>query len=201
MDVGLAEELQRCRAIHAELLAVQGVPALDERQLLLAGFRSLALEHLGSVLGLCTEGRVGSALALIRPLIETVVRGEWLCFCADDLQCQHFMEGRFDRGCIAFRQMTRAVDNVLALGPRLQAIEELNRSMADFTQTGYEAVVPRFETGQLKGTCLPEQKLQSILRTSTLLVASHVDVALRAAQTHSSAAALMQSLEYSIEGE
>ena len=61
-------ELQRCRAMYAELVLLSNLPSLGERQLLLAGFRALALDHLRSIFVLCADGSFRSAFALFRPL-------------------------------------------------------------------------------------------------------------------------------------
>lgn len=109
-------ELQRCRALYAELVPLSNLPSLGERQLLLADFRAQALDHLRSIFVLCAEGLFGSAFALFRPLVETMVRGEWFAFCAEDAYCRAFMVGKYDRGCISFREMTRSLDQIVDMG-------------------------------------------------------------------------------------
>ena len=188
-------ELQRCRALYAELVLLSNLPSLGERQLLLAGFRALALDHLRSIFVLCADGSFGSAFALFRPLIETMVRGEWLAFCAEDKYCRAFMAGKYDRGCISFREMTRSLDQTLDIGPRYRIIESYFLSMADFTHTGHAAIIPRFEALSLERGSLPPHEVVQLLRQATRMTALHVCVALKGAHERETAERIASSLQ------
>ena len=140
VEKALAEGTRVYLALSAEVLG----PQANERMLLLMAFRSLALEHLSAILVLCDSGlAVASAFALLRPLIETVVRGEWLCHVAEDSLCEAFLHQRFDRGCASFRAMATDVDRTISEGPRLLPFVEAYLRLSDFTHTGYDAVIPR----------------------------------------------------------
>jgi hypothetical protein len=92
----------------------------DDRSTLLMAFGSLAMEHFRSIVMLCRSGvATGSALALFRPLVEAVVRGEWLYFCASEEQMTRFMKKELSLHKIGFAAMANAVDDKVGLGARV----------------------------------------------------------------------------------
>ena len=186
--LGSTALLQHCFKVYQALVQYSSLPVLDERQIVLAAFRSLALEHLRSILLLASEGMDRSALALFRPLMETIVRGEWLCFCAESTYCEAFMHGKYDRGHISFRAMARAVDQAVDMGSRHETIENFFVSMSDFTNTGYAAIVPHLGVKDSTTASLPSSQLEQCVQQATKLTALHVRVALQAAQHYESAA-------------
>lgn len=195
IDTELTSYLDRCHKVQKSLLASAAIPALDEHQVLLAAFRSLAVEHLGSMLSLCRMGQIAGAMALFRPLVETVARGEWLCFCAEVAYCEAFVSGKYDRGYVSFRTMARAVDQSLAIGPRLEPLEEVFTSMSDFTHTGHGVIVPRLGLQSATSDFYTLAQITSIVRQATTTTALHVAVGLRAAQQHAKASRIVQSVE------
>ncbi|HTP66452.1 MAG TPA: hypothetical protein VMJ66_13755, partial [Geobacteraceae bacterium] len=53
----------------------------------------LCLEHHQGIHVLIDQNVIGSAFALLRPQLETYVRGVWFHHCAEDEQIQTFLEG------------------------------------------------------------------------------------------------------------
>jgi hypothetical protein len=58
---------------------------------LLMGYTHVAMTHHYSILRLSLEGADGSVLALMRPLVETCLRGVWLHHVATDDQIERFV--------------------------------------------------------------------------------------------------------------
>lgn len=174
--------LDRGTDVYLELVKHTPGTATEERLLLLGAYRSLALDHFRSILVLCQAGDcTGSAFALFRPLVETVVRGEWLCFCASVAQCEAFMRRKFDRGCVSFRTMTREIDQAVGLGARLVPFEQVYLDMSDFTHTGYDAVVPRLSDNGKPGQCYCPEQTVLLLTQATKITALHVSLSLQMA--------------------
>lgn len=78
--------------ISAELneLAIQ----TDNRSRVAAACYFAALDHHQGITVLFDEGIPSPALALLRPLYESFVRGSWLHGCATDAELQHFLDGK-----------------------------------------------------------------------------------------------------------
>ena len=74
-------QLQEAVYRHVE----QITPCDDLRASIAFDSGSLSLEHASSILGLIDSGRMNSAMALMRPQFETLVRGIWLAHAASDL--------------------------------------------------------------------------------------------------------------------
>lgn len=66
----------------------------DERSQLAVGCFDVALEHQAAMVLLHHSGLYGSALALLRVLSESVVRGLWLHDCATDVELDLIFVGR-----------------------------------------------------------------------------------------------------------
>src|SRR5689334_10535543 len=57
----------------------------DERGWFLLAHWSLVIEHHVSIVGLLTQGLCGSACALLRPVVESTIRGHHALFCSDEV--------------------------------------------------------------------------------------------------------------------
>src|SRR5277367_2881246 len=76
----LKEHLMRCeKAVQSTkpILAKHGFPD-DYRTVTVIGFISVLIEHQESVLLLVMHNNVGSASALVRPIVEGAFRGLWI---------------------------------------------------------------------------------------------------------------------------
>jgi hypothetical protein len=71
-----------------------------------------ALANLLAIIKLCESGEaIGSAMALFRPMMDAIVRAEWLYFCADPLILQHWKnEFRFPGQKHKFEQLAAEVE-------------------------------------------------------------------------------------------
>ena len=83
------------RADIWELL--QLVEVRDKRGHAVLRFLSVALQHQDSIVILIsTRSNDSSALALLRPMYETCLRGVWVGACAEEPQIQMILEGEFN---------------------------------------------------------------------------------------------------------
>jgi hypothetical protein len=149
----------------------------DARSTLLMAFGSLAMEHFRSIIMLCRSGvATGSALALFRPLVEAVVRGEWLYFCASEEQMNLFMKNEFSLHKIGFAAMANAVDEKVGLGARLALYLPDYAKLCDYTHAGHDAVVQRLANdGGIEPT-YPESRVRALVSLSSQVLVQHYEI-------------------------
>lgn len=89
------------------LLSRHGYPD-TLRTVILAGCIDQMIEHHEAMLLLIRNGKVGSAFALARSIVESMYRGLWLNFCATDAQVEQFE--RKDELPLTMAEMADAID-------------------------------------------------------------------------------------------
>jgi hypothetical protein len=89
------------------LLSRHGYPD-TLRTVILAGCLDQMIEHHEAMLLLIRNGKVGSAFALARSIVESMYRGLWLNFCATDAQIEQFE--RKDELPLTMAEMADAID-------------------------------------------------------------------------------------------
>jgi hypothetical protein len=148
----------------------------DGRSTLLMAFGSVAMEHFRSIVMMCRSGvATGSALALFRPLLDSIIRGEWLYFCADDDQIDRFMRNEFALHSVGFAAMATAVDEKSRFGPRLGSFIPFYAKLCDYTHTGHDAVVQRFaKNGSIEPT-YPESRIRALVSQSSMALVLHYE--------------------------
>jgi hypothetical protein len=130
---------------------------------------SITLEHHGAVIVLLESGQhPGSALALLRPLIETCIRAFWLMYCADDGQIAKIADGSG-----AFPTLEKCGEAVSLHfsnqgHPGLFSLTKNYRSqLHGLTHSGLEQLQHRFDSKlQIKPT-YPDKTLSQLVRTAT----------------------------------
>jgi hypothetical protein len=111
----------------------------DNRTTLLALFTSLAMEHFrGIVLLIESQVAVGCAFALLRPLLESIARGEWLYLCGTEADRDAFITGNLQfKG---LQQLAKDVDEAAGVGLWLGNYTKSYTHLCDFTHGGILAV-------------------------------------------------------------
>lgn len=115
----------------------------DTRTVLVIGLLDQAIEHHTALLLLIRSNLVGSGFALLRSIVEIMIRGMWINFCATDEEVNRFV-GR-DR-------IPLTVDGMLnAIGDKYHAqrfFQELKRrgwkSLCSYAHTGVLQIARRF---------------------------------------------------------
>lgn len=98
--MGLQEVLNRADDLNARLWeAAFGHPypaeVVTHKTLLLIGFIDTALEHHSAIIVLIRSHLCGSAMALVRPVFEMMLRGTWAVEHASESDAQQMLEDRF----------------------------------------------------------------------------------------------------------
>jgi len=155
---------------HAELLSLivwidehtsgLSLPA-DDRHMLAAGCFDVALEHQAAIAVLHSSQLPGSALALLRVLAESLVRGLWLLHCASEAELKKFKSGKLKKSfqtLIEEFELKIGESNAVLSGFKKRAWDALN----GFTHTGFTQVSRRHHSGRVEAN-YPEYELAQAL--------------------------------------
>lgn len=134
----------------------------------------LTHEHHGSIMDLLIDGRLGSALALLRPCFEAFVRGLWLVRGSDATQFQHFEGGRDSK---TVEQLLGDIKRKAKAGGEdvflLETWKLSKDSLHQYTHTSYQLLVRRMDE-ELLETPIPHSEVADAIRfaTATAMLAS-----------------------------
>ena len=132
--------LHRVDRIFQELVRISpDERTSDNRTTLLALFTSLSMEHFRALVLLVeSQVAVGSAFTLLRPLLESIARGEWLYLCGTEEDRNSFIKGELKfKG---LRQVAEEVDLKAGVGQWIGNYSSSYAHLCDFTHGGVLAV-------------------------------------------------------------
>jgi hypothetical protein len=133
----------------------------DERSKLAIGCFDVALEHQAAIAILHSLELPGSALALLRVLAESLVRGLWLLECAKNIELERFKKGQVKK---SFGDLVNEYET--KIGTPLGVLSGFKDSAWDalngFTHTGFIQVARRHSHG-LVAANYPESELSKAL--------------------------------------
>lgn len=104
------EHLKKVEGAIAEanhILAQHDYPD-QSRTVIVIGLLATMIEHHRAMLLLSRNGRIGSAFALARSIVESMYRGMWINVCASDAQIQAFEAD--DKFPVNMPDMAKAID-------------------------------------------------------------------------------------------
>lgn len=159
------EQLLKQMAWLDTLTAGLALPA-DERALMVLGCIDVATEHQAAIALLYKTELYGSAFALLRVLMESVVRGMWLRRCATDSQVAKFKKGDIGR---KFGEFIADLEPTLGTTTLFSSLK--NRAwtaMNGFTHTGFHQVSRRHSPGKVQPNYSEEDILNLLLTTNML---------------------------------
>ncbi|UTY56054.1 hypothetical protein [Massilia sp. erpn] len=133
----------------------------DDRTLLVVGCLDVAIEHQAAFALLARNELHGSAFALLRVLMESLVRALWLHRCATDDDIAKFKRGKLDKqfGTLIeeFEAFIQTPEGVLS-SLKKSAWTALN----GFTHTGFHQVSRRHKPGRVEGSYADEEIANAI---------------------------------------
>ena len=139
----------------------------DEWSTTVIGFIAQGIEHHGAILLLFRSNLVGSGFALVRSLVEILVRGVWMTACATDAQVKKFREQ--DKLDLTFGEMSDAIDKACGIDFfhdfKTRSWDALN----SYTHTGILQLGRRFTGDRLEPSYKDEEQIE-VLRTSTISI-------------------------------
>jgi hypothetical protein len=139
----------------------------DEWSTVVIAFIDQGIEHHSAILLLLRSKLTGSGFALVRPVVEILVRGVWITACATDAQLKKFRED--DEIELSFGAMSAAIDKVCGIDffkPfKVKSWEALN----SYTHTGILQLGRRF-TGDRLEPSYKDGELIEVVHTSTIAI-------------------------------
>ena len=174
------EHLNKVEKVMEEakrLLSRHGYP--DKlRTVILAGCIDQMIEHHEAMLLLIRNGKVGSAFALSRSIVESMYRGLWLNFCATDAQIAKFE--RKDELPLTMAEMADAIDEKYRGEGFFADLKKRTwPALCSYTHTGMLQLGRRF-TGHKVEPSYREGEIEAVTTTVTtcilLLVAKFLAV-------------------------
>lgn len=139
----------------------------DDWSIIAAGMIHQAIEHHEAIVLLIRTKKVGSAFALVRLVLEILVRGAWFTCCATPEQIRKFRDQ--DKIDPAFGEMCDAIDES-------QKIEYFHNQKANawkmansYTHTGILQLGRRW-TGNTLAPSYKDEEIIEVLRTTTIWI-------------------------------
>lgn len=146
----LEEQLARSQRIQAWLYqSSNGVTAPHEVRIIMAASSfQLAMDHHRAVVQLVGENNAGSALALLRPLVEAYTMGLWLHHCAKDAHFDLILKHKFTR---TLPELQRDLDKIQYFEHSMeQDMRDMRRNLDGFTHGGILHFQWRFKDKEVR---------------------------------------------------
>lgn len=141
----LKEHLIRCEKamqFAKPILGEHGFPD-DHRTVTVIGFISMLVEHQESVLLLLMHKKVGSASALVRPIVEGSYRAMWINLPATDEELKKFNEN--DKIDLEFGEIAAALDKAYDMQDFFQDFKTQTwKHLNSYTHGGMHQIGRRF---------------------------------------------------------
>lgn len=173
ISAALQGEINRSAEVHTFI--VKNIPDKfigdSDEKILVGSFFSLVLEHQSAILHLLGTGIFdGSALALVRPLIDAAYRAHWVYCCASPENLAKLRAGdKCDPGLI---NMAEAIEKAVDTGGFFLTISPYIKALHGYTHGGLEQLGRRFNAdGDIQPNYSDEEKNEAIRSTTAHLTA------------------------------
>ena len=175
LPISDALKAEIARSIEMHTFVVRNVPDSftgdTDEKMLVGSYFSLILEHHGAILHLFQTGQFdGSALALVRPLIDAAYRAHWVYSSASPENITKLRNGeKCDPGLI---NMAEAVERNVDAGGFFLTITPYINALHGYTHGGLEQLGRRFDAGgDIRPTYSDGEKTEAIRATTAHLIA------------------------------
>jgi hypothetical protein len=170
-----AAQLSVCEQVVAQVDELLDVKYDDARRTkVILAYTSLAIGHHVAIIQLMRSDQHGSALALVRPVFETMLRAHWVVACAKDEEVdQMCTDAKFD---VMGRVDTGRIDAALnAHGFFKQAKNDAWAALNDYTHSGLRQLVSQFSGQMVKPNYKEVDVLQGLrAATASVLLLGHL---------------------------
>jgi Family of unknown function (DUF6988) len=140
----------------------------DEWSTTVAAFIDQALEHHTATILLMRSSLFGSAFALLRSIVEIVVRGVWIATCATDAQITEFREK--DDLDPSFGEMSQAIDAKCGIDFFQNLKTKSWDALNSYTHTGALQLGRRFNGNKIEPLYRDGEKIEVIRMSTTMLL-------------------------------
>lgn len=142
---------------------------LDTKTTLLGAYVDIALEHHEAILLLIKAKLLGSAFALVRPLVETMLRALWINAVAKKSQIGKASQDKLKFPCMS--QMLVEIDQTYDTGSLFQTFKGPNwRAMCSYAHSGALQIGRRFTNGEVKPSYSDGEILEVLNVTNTAVI-------------------------------
>jgi Family of unknown function (DUF6988) len=156
------------RSRLCELLSRHEFP-VDTKTELLTGFVAIALEHHEAISLLIKDKLFGSAFALVRPVVEAMLRALWLNALATPSQIERASRDKDIFPCMS--QMLAEIDQTYGTGSLFQTFKGSNwRAMCSYAHSGARQIARRFTNGDVKPSYSDVEILEVLNVTNTAVI-------------------------------
>lgn len=167
----LKEHLIRCEnAMQSAkpILSRHGFPD-DHRTVTVIGFIAMLVEHQESVLLLVMHDKVGSASALVRPVVEGAYRASWINLPATDDEVRKFNEK--DKIDLEFGEIAAALDKAYGLGDFFQDFKMKTwKHLNSYTHGGMHQVGRRFVKHEVANNYTEDEIFEMTTTVTTIVL-------------------------------
>lgn len=139
----------------------------DEWSTVVIGFIAQGIEHHDALLLLLRSKLIGSGFALVRSVIEILVRGVWITTCATDAQVTKFRDQ--DKIDLTFGEMSDAIDKACGIDFFHDFKPQSWATLNSYTHTGILQLGRRFSGDKLEPSYTDGEQIE-VLRTSTIAI-------------------------------
>jgi hypothetical protein len=168
------DEIAKAETMHDFILATMpgGFVSDTDVKILVAALFSLTLEHHGAILYLLKAGQFdGSALALVRPLIDGTYRAHWIYACAKPDIVLRIRNGE-ETVYPGLINMATEVEKKSDAGGMFAAIAPYIHALHGYTHGGLEQLGRRFDAaGNVRANYADGEKLEAIRATTAYITA------------------------------
>jgi hypothetical protein len=171
-DTSLRDDLTACGAAIRErlwdLLERHAYPD-DERSVWVAGSLAVALEHHAAISLLINKQLTGSAFALLRPMVETVVRAYWISAVASDEEIERARQDD-KKAFPPMAEMSAAVGKACGADELFQPFISAWDAMCSYTHSGARQIANRFTGTDIKPSYSEGAIVQALNSTNMALL-------------------------------
>jgi Family of unknown function (DUF6988) len=169
----IAGQIQKADEMHnfiQKTMPDKFTPDSDQK-LLVAGLFSLLMEHHGAILYLLQSGRFdGSALALVRPLIDAAYRAHWVYACAKPDIIVRIRKG--EKVYPGLLNMATEVEKRIDAGGFFTTVVPYITALHGYTHGGLEQLGRRFDSaGDVRPNYGDAEKIEAVSATTAHLTA------------------------------
>lgn len=167
MTPAIATDLRRAQEMHQFIAdSLAGSYDAETRSTLFAGFMSVCMTHHEAILFLVTNDRLtASALALLRPLVETLCRGLFVAFEASDEQVAVVQNG--GEPYPPFKKLMELLDARFQTDKLFAQYGDMWKLLNDFTHTGLDQLSHRFDKDGGIGSHHDEATICELINSAT----------------------------------
>jgi hypothetical protein len=169
----LQDEIHKAELMH-DFITATGPDKFvgdTDQKILVAAIYSLTLEHHGAILHLLKAGRFdGSALALVRPLIDGAYRAHWIYSCAKPDIVARIKNG--ENVYPGLINMATEIEKKVDADGMFSSIAPYIKALHGYTHGGLEQLGRRFDAaGAVKPSYEDGEKLEVVNATTAHLTA------------------------------